>query len=67
MKSKKTISIQIRPVIDQLKEVLIRSVGDTRQCPYCRKNFVPNDRTAKETWDLFKILFGSSGIAYKKD
>ncbi len=51
----------MQPVVDQLREVLIRSVGDTRQCPHCGKNFIPNDRTAAEAWNLFKTLFGSKG------
>jgi predicted RNA-binding Zn-ribbon protein involved in translation (DUF1610 family) len=46
------------PVMDDLKEVLIRSVGDTRKCPHCGEEFIPKDKTANDAWRVFKRLFG---------
>ena len=47
-----------KPIVEQLREVLIRQVGDTRECPCCRKTFIPNDSTSQEAFELFKQLFG---------
>ena len=47
-----------KPIVDQLREVLIRQVGGTRECPCCREAFIPNDSTSQEALELFKRLFG---------
>ena len=46
-----------KPLLEQLKNVLINQVGDTRMCPHCNKDFIPDDKTAKEAWKLYKKLF----------
>ena len=47
-----------KPIVDQLREVLIRQVGNTRECPCCREAFIPNDSTSQGALELFKQLFG---------
>lgn len=44
-------------LMQRLKEALIRSVGDSRTCPYCQKSFVPKDRTAEEALNIYRELF----------
>jgi hypothetical protein len=46
-----------KTLIDRLREVLIRSIGDTRECPHCGKAFIPEDKTTRETFKIYKILF----------
>lgn len=42
--------------IENILAVLIRQVGDHRECPHCHKAFIPNDRTAKEALKAVKEL-----------
>ena len=53
--------------LKQLKEVLIRTVGDKIQCPHCRDDFVPDTPTSQMAWKLYKELFGVKGNKKKKD
>ena len=46
-------------IIEQLKEVLIRQVGNNRECPKCRHSFIPKDSTTQAAWEMYKILFGA--------
>jgi len=40
-----------------LNEILIRNVGDTRDCPNCRNPFIPNDQLSKDTFEMYKFLY----------
>ena len=45
-----------KKLIKVVLSALIRNVGDTRECPHCRKIFIPEDRTAKESFEVYKEL-----------
>ena len=42
---------------DRLKTILIRCIGDTRECPHC-KAFVPEDMAQKDAWKFYNDTFG---------
>ena len=44
-------------LMERLRGVLMRSIGDTRWCPHCRKGFAPEDRTSTDVWSLYCALF----------
>jgi hypothetical protein len=46
-----------RSLLEKLRKVLIRQIGDARLCPHCNKSFIPIDITANEALDIYKILF----------
>ena len=45
-----------RKTLERIKSVLIHEVGDNRQCPHCKKSFVPDDRTSQDALELFNKL-----------
>lgn len=43
---------------ERLRKVLIHCIGDTRECPHCRKAFVPEDMAQKDAWKFYNDTFG---------
>ena len=41
----------------RLKTILIRCIGDTRECPHCQA-FVPEDMAQKDAWKFYNATFG---------
>lgn len=50
-------------IAKRLKEILIRNVGDNRDCPACRKSVIISDQLSKKTYQLYTELFSQE----KKD
>jgi len=42
---------------DELQKFLLRQIGDSRMCPHCKKEFIPNDRTRNDAFVLLKKIF----------
>ena len=57
----------MKSLIDKLKSVLIRSVGDSRICPHCSKSFTPKDSTAVDAFEVYKELFSFDSEAPNSD
>lgn len=43
---------------EKLSTILLRCIGDTRECPHCRKAFVPEDWAQKDAWKFYNDTFG---------
>ncbi len=51
------------PARDEISRVLLRLIGDHRECKYCCRAFLPNDSTYEAGLELWKKL---SKIEYQK-
>ena len=45
-----------KKLIRKVLSVLIRNVGDARECPHCKKAFTPNDIQAKNSLEAYELL-----------
>jgi hypothetical protein len=45
-----------KKLINKILKVLVRQIGDHRQCPSCHKAFIPQDRTQKDCIELYKEI-----------
>ena len=52
----------IRMFLATNKAVLMRQVGDLRQCPHCGGVFIPDDDTAKHAWTAVETTDTIDGI-----
>ena len=43
---------------ERLRTILLRCIGDMRECPHCRKAFVPEDMAQKDAWKFYNDTFG---------
>lgn len=44
-------------IMSKIRKVLIKQVGDSRECPCCRNSFIPDDHTSKVALELYQELF----------
>jgi len=45
-----------KSIMKRLKEILIRSSRDSRECPYCHKTFIPVDATANNAFLMYVYM-----------
>ena len=43
-------------------KVLLRCVGDNRECPKCRHSFIPNGKTEIDAFALYKKILASGEV-----
>lgn len=43
---------------ERLRTILLRCIGDMRECPECRHAFVPEDMAQKDAWKFYNDTFG---------
>jgi hypothetical protein len=41
---------------DRLMKVLLNCVGASRLCPFCNKDFVPDNYSEKDAWAMYQEL-----------
>lgn len=46
----------VAPLITCVKIVLLRQVGDNRECSHCGKSFIPNDNTSHDALEMYREL-----------
>lgn len=47
---------------ERIRRVLLRQIGDARECPNCRYYFIPKDRTCEEAFDIYNEIFRKENI-----
>ena len=54
----------MKVTVEEIIQVLLRQVGDSRECPYCHESFIPVDATADSAFALWKKLKNKKGRYY---
>jgi hypothetical protein len=47
---------ELHSKLQAARDALIRQVGDTRECPHCRKYFIPDDPTSRLAFETYKSI-----------